>query len=225
MAPGDLVLTPSWTWHDHNSDDDGPMIWFDGLDLPLVRYLDAIFFENYPDELLQPVEGEHNRSQRLYGSSGLRPAVEPADDSLNSPLLVYRWADTEAALSALLNERGGPMVSMTFVNPTNGSAVLPTLNCEMHRLLPGLRTPTTRKTGSSIFVVYEGSGSTVIDGQRFDWTAGDMFVVPSWAAVDHEVQQQTHLFSIDDAPPLKSLGLFRHTELSEAQAVTSVFGD
>ena len=26
MLPGDLVLTPSWEWHDHGNDTDSPMI-------------------------------------------------------------------------------------------------------------------------------------------------------------------------------------------------------
>src|SRR5439155_367119 len=36
MYPGDLVLTPNWSWHDHANDTDAPMIWLDGLDTPLV---------------------------------------------------------------------------------------------------------------------------------------------------------------------------------------------
>src|SRR5207247_2968440 len=41
MYPGDLVLTPNWSWHDHANDTDAPMIWLDGLDTPLVRMLEA----------------------------------------------------------------------------------------------------------------------------------------------------------------------------------------
>jgi hypothetical protein len=29
MLPGDLVLTPSWTWHDHANDSDAPMMWLE----------------------------------------------------------------------------------------------------------------------------------------------------------------------------------------------------
>jgi hypothetical protein len=41
MAPGDLVLTPNWTWHDHANDTEAPMIWLGGLDTRLVRILEA----------------------------------------------------------------------------------------------------------------------------------------------------------------------------------------
>src|SRR5258708_36910598 len=45
MSPGDLVLTPSWYWHDHTNSGGGNMFWFDGLDLPMIEALDAVFFE------------------------------------------------------------------------------------------------------------------------------------------------------------------------------------
>src|SRR5436190_16431814 len=50
MRPGDLVLTPNWAWHDHANDSDKAMIWLDGLDSPLVRMLEAAFYEEYPEE-------------------------------------------------------------------------------------------------------------------------------------------------------------------------------
>ena len=60
----------------------------------------------------------------------------------------------------------------------------------MTRLFPTQRTPTRRKTGSSVYVVFRGSGHSVINGLRFDWGPGDIFVSPSWAAVDHEAVEE-----------------------------------
>lgn len=222
MHPGDLVLTPGWTWHDHNSDSDAPMIWFDGLDLPTVAALDTVFFEPYPVEELQPVEGEHNRSARRYAGAGLVP-LDDRRDRPHSPLLVYRWAETDAALTALLAEQGGPVASLEFVDPTSGRPALPTLGCEMHRLASGAATPPARKTGSSVFVVYRGAGSSVIDGRRFRWSAGDMFVVPSWAAVEHHASEESDLFAVTDAPVLKALQLYFTEQLSAPQQVTGEF--
>ena len=98
IGPGDLVLTPSWYWHDHTNSGDRAMFWFDGLDLPMVEALDAVFYEQY-SEHAQPAAG-HNRSGQAfvgdparYTAPGTHPAAEP------SPLLVYRWADTDAELS------------------------------------------------------------------------------------------------------------------------------
>src|SRR6478736_7813157 len=46
MKPGDFIITPSWTWHDHGNPGDTPVVWLDGLDIPMIRFFDAGFAEN-----------------------------------------------------------------------------------------------------------------------------------------------------------------------------------
>ena len=36
MFDGDLIITPNWTWHNHENDSGSRAIWLDVLDLPLV---------------------------------------------------------------------------------------------------------------------------------------------------------------------------------------------
>ncbi|MGH7276646.1 MAG: cupin domain-containing protein, partial [Candidatus Rokuibacteriota bacterium] len=36
MEPGDLIITPSMRWHDHGHEGSEPVVWLDGLDIPLV---------------------------------------------------------------------------------------------------------------------------------------------------------------------------------------------
>ena len=45
MHEGDLVLTPSMMWHDHEYSGDTPMIWLDVLDISLMKSMHATFFE------------------------------------------------------------------------------------------------------------------------------------------------------------------------------------
>ena len=220
MEPGDLVLTPNWNWHDHNNKGDEPMVWFDGLDLPLVTTLESVFFENHPD-LLQPIRG-HNLSEQGFVGVGLRE-MAVTSPAAHSPLLRYRWAETERSLESLHQARGGSMVSLEFVNPLTGGPVVSTFTCEMHRLYPGERTPTQRKTGSSVYVVLHGTGRSVINGVLFEWGPGDTFVTPSWARVDHEVAEQADLFAISDRPVLQSLHLYREEELAEHQGIDDAF--
>src|SRR6266853_466057 len=54
MRPGDFILTPSWTFHDHGNPGGEPVVWLDGLDIPMVAFFDAGFAERYPQEV-QPV--------------------------------------------------------------------------------------------------------------------------------------------------------------------------
>ena len=219
MEPGDLVLTPNWMWHDHNSSANEPIVWFDGLDLPLATTLDAIFFENHPLKS-QPVD-EHNRSERLVTALGLREL--PTTAQKPARLLRYRRADVDRTLDQLHREKGGSMVSLEYFDPLTGEHVVPTFACEMHRIFPGARTSTRRKVGSTIYVVFSGRGNSIINGQRFDWSAGDTFVTPSWAAVDHEAVEPADLFSVSDRPVLQALGLYRETVVEEGQKATSVF--
>ncbi len=54
MHPGDFILTPSWTYHDHGNPGDTPVVWMDGLDIPIVNMFDSGFAEHHPDTM-QPV--------------------------------------------------------------------------------------------------------------------------------------------------------------------------
>ena len=224
MHPGDLVLTPAWTFHDHVNEGDEPMLWFDGLDLPIIASLDASFFENHPD-LNQPVRG-FDLSEQTYAVGGRLPygaSSTTPSSSAHSPLLVYRWDQSDAMLDRLLASLGGPIASIEFIDPTSGNPALPTMTCALHRVVPGGRSPSRRKSGSSIFVAYRGAGQSVIAGQAFRWSAGDMFVVPSWQPFDHEAEVTSELFEVSDEATLRALRLFRDEVLDEHQDVTSVF--
>jgi gentisate 1,2-dioxygenase len=210
MSPGDLVLTPSWYWHDHTNSSDQNMFWFDGLDLPMIEALDAVFYQPYPE--FAQAAGVHNQSEQAFAADGDRYAESAvsARSPEPSPLLVYRWADTDAELARLAGKRGAAaMVSVEFVNPQTGASVLPTLSCSMHRLESGLQTRPVRKTGNSIFVVFRGTGRSIAGGTRLDWAEGDMFVIPSWTGTHHYSAPGADLFELADTPVLRALGLYR----------------
>jgi gentisate 1,2-dioxygenase len=164
----------------------------------------------------------HNLSEQGFAGVGLREfgARPPIG---HSPLLRYRWSETERTLEALHRAHGGSMVSLEFVNPLTGAPAVSTFACEMHRLYPGTRTATRRKTGSSVYVVFQGSGYSVINGVRFDWAPGDIFVTPSWASVDHQAEEQADLFAVSDQPVLQALYLYREEELAEHQEINGRF--
>lgn len=225
MGPGDLVLTPSWTFHDHNNGGDEPMIWFDGLDMPMVNMLDAPFFELPEAREFQPVVG-HNLSEQRFAAQGASGVVEralPPGEERHSPLLVYRWARTDAELArGLAGSRTG-VASIDFASPLTGRAAVPTIGCHMTRLAAGAHSAPMRKTGSSVYVVWRGEGRSVINGVAMDWHEHDMFVSPSWATVEHEASADADLFSVSDRPALEALHLYREETFAEPQAVSARF--
>jgi len=209
MGPGDLVLTPSWTWHEHHNSGDGPMIWFDGLDLPLLEAIDAVFFERGEDaDVPRDVPARSGSEVEFAGAPGLVP-VEQRPPTRHSPLLAYRWEDTDRALEDLSRARGGAAVALRFSDPTNGADVMPTMRCEMHRVPAGVRTEPVQVVGSSVFVVFRGACSASIGAVRFELTAGDMVAVPSFAPFSFEASESTDLFRVSDAPVIEALGLDR----------------
>lgn len=215
MRRGDLLLTPSWAWHEHHNTADRPMAWLDGLDIPTVSQLDAGFFEFGPDEITDYSTPHRSRAERLWANPGLRPIA--AADQPNSPLSAYRWAHTDAALSAQLElEDEGHEATIEaghagvrFTNPTNGRDALVTLRTEVHRLRPGSRTAERRTVGSAVWQVFAGEGAFVLDGERVEVSTGDLVAVPSWRAVTIEATTQLDAFVFSDAPLYEALNLAR----------------
>lgn len=230
MHPGDLVLTPCWTWHDHASESDRPVIWMDGLDVPLVRHLNAMFFQPY-ERSQYPQTRPVNNSKQLFGAGHLKPTWERLSAS-PSPLLIYSWEQTEMALRGLADREGSPFdgIALEYVNPQTGGPVLPTMACWVQLIQPMTHLRAHRHTGSAVYHVVRGQGYTVINGQRFDWSKGDFLAVPPWAWHEHantSSSEEAILFSIQDTPVFTSLGLYREEALATGdghQQVTGVFG-
>ena len=227
MDRGDLVLTPAWQWHDHGNESREPMIWMDGLDIHIVRDLDAVFVE-HTDVKVQKVSKVSGGSERRFDQAGLKPAWEPPVTGA-SPLLNYKWAKTESALRRLAQAEASPFddVALEYVNPTTGATVLPTLACWIQLIRRGVRTKAHRQTSSSVYHVFEGRGFSVINGRRFDWERGDFFVIPPWGWHEHAAADgEAILFSVHDTPILTPLGLYREEAFPKDgghQEITSVF--
>jgi gentisate 1,2-dioxygenase len=209
---GDLVLTPSWTWHDHEHKGAKPMIWLDVLDISLVRSLHATFFEG-KDEPRQNVNRISDRSYREFGSGLLRP-MHATRTGGPSPVLAYTWTRAEEALRQAGGLDPDPFdgTLLEYQNPLTGGPALPTIGTAIQSLRPSVKGKSHRHTGSAVYYVVRGEGTTVIDGERFDWSKGDFLALPPWAVHAHENRSKTAeaiLFQVNDIPVLKSLGLYR----------------
>ncbi len=229
MAPGDLILTPSWSWHDHGNETKERVVWMDGLDIPLIASLEAMFFQFYKEAQV-PASRPANTSKSLYGEGQLSPTWIK-ENSKTSPLLLYSWEQTAAALESLRNHEGSPFdgIALEYRHPQTGGSVMPTMACRAQLLRPSEHTKAHRHTGSAVYHVVKGEGATIIDGKQFSWGKGDIIALPPWAVHEHvngSAKDDAVLFSIQDAPVLSALGLFYEEEYNEnggRQKVTSTF--
>ena len=209
MHEGDFVITPSWTWHDHGNESDRPMIWLDGLDIPLVKFLDASFAEGYGEDVF-PVSRPVGDSLARYGS-GLLP-VDHEIKALTSPVSNYPYARSREALEQMRRaEEWDPCLGLKlkFVNPATGDYAMPTIAAFMQLLPEGFETESYRSTDATIFSVVEGRGRTVVGDTVLEWGKRDTFVIPSWHPHRHAAIDDAILFSFSDRPVQTKLGLWR----------------
>ena len=209
MHPGDFVITPSWTWHDHGNDSDKPMVWLDGLDIAVVQLFDASFAEHL-DTDEQAVARPEGDSQARYGS-GLLP-VDYAVSSVGSPIFNYRYDKSREALEAMRRTEEWDAchgLKMRYVNPVNGDYAMATMGAFLQLLPKGFESAAHRATDATVFVCVEGEGSSIIGDKTFTWGPRDIFVAPSWHWTRHVASSDAVLFSFSDRPIQEKLGLWR----------------
>lgn len=78
MNRGDVILTPTWNWHDHGKDGSGPMIWLDGLDLPSFIHFPVHFVEHYKETRYPAREAEKGEGEGeiVFAWEGMRRALD-----------------------------------------------------------------------------------------------------------------------------------------------------
>lgn len=212
MSPGDFVVTPNWTWHDHGNTGDGPVVWLDGLDTPFVQFFGAMFRENHPQEA-QPVTRATGAAAARYGAN-LLPVNDAASAAIgaHSPLLRYPYARTREALETLA--RGGDPnpaqgYKLRYANPVTGGHAFPTIAAFMQWLPRGFEGRMLRATDGALVCVVEGSGAVAFDAERFDFEPRDCFVIPPWCAHRFSARTDCVLFSFSDRAAQESLGFWR----------------
>ena len=101
MEPGDMIITPGWTWHEHLHHGTKRMVWLDGLDVPLHVHLGNIRFEPGPKHDVPP-----QLPDAAFLAAGLVPQNVGHTRSF-SPLFRYPWTTAKAALPATPQAKDG----------------------------------------------------------------------------------------------------------------------
>jgi 1-hydroxy-2-naphthoate dioxygenase len=206
MEKGDLVIQPSWGYHNHINETEHDAIWIDCLDSGLMRMLRTMFQEPHPAE-----------DVRLYNS--------PVDTAVRNPgllappgrplkSLVYKWPETRRALGEMLPESENLFDGkcLEYRNPVTGGSTFPTFSCWIQMLDGGKETAEHRHTSNHLCYVVEGRGVTQVTGEELAWEAGDFFVVPNWSWHRHRNSSgnvPAVLFSTTDRPLQEAIGVYR----------------
>jgi gentisate 1,2-dioxygenase len=210
MERGDLIITPPMRWHDHGHEGTEPVVWLDGLDIPLVRNMDASWASRM--QPAAPPTTSTDSSEDELTAAGLVPRRSRYEET-GYPQVRWPWRIARKALAAMAETApAASAVVLRHVNPRTGEWPLRTMGSEVQWLRPGERTPAERRTGSGVFHVVEGRGESLIGDTLVAWEQGDCFVAPPWHWIEHKNAAGAApacLFHLTDEPALTALGLWR----------------
>jgi gentisate 1,2-dioxygenase len=203
MAEGDLVLTPGWTWHEHMHRGTRPIIWLDGLNSPLHRYLGTAAFEPGP---------AHEIPATIPDTAFVVPSILPETGngaSEHSPVFHYSHAVAKAAVAAAPKGRDGAR-RVRYVNPTTGGGAIALLDLQMVELDSDAGTIPFRTTSNAICAVVEGAGESRVGDQQFRWGPKDVFTLPQGNWIVHRaLGGRARLFVYSDKEVFARLGLLK----------------
>lgn len=186
MVPGDVLLTPNWSWHGHGNEAAAPAYWIDFLDTPLIHALEPMFFEPHP-AIYEPIA-------RVTADSPMR----------------FSWEDTLRLLDAAPADSAGRYGTEIEL----GDPAMTTIALHMMRLEADLSTAAHRTTANNIYAVAQGRGVSVIDGERFEWSRGDVIAAPAWRPHWHRAAEDAVLLRVSDEPLLSKLDLLREERVT-----------
>lgn len=225
FGPGDLVLTPHDTWHNHGNKGDDNAINLSVLDLPLAETMNSMYFEHdYTEEeegkrVARKMQSERfppTYSQMVYGHGGLLPRFVSHHRGAGaaSPMYVYRYDMMREALEKFRDWDGDPYEALMieYVDPTNGLPVFKTITFFMQMLRPGERTLPLKQSASLVVSPFEGQGHTIVNDKTIAWDRFDTVAVPggSWCQhVNTSDKDPAILFVASDEPALKALAFYQ----------------
>jgi gentisate 1,2-dioxygenase len=225
FGPGDIVLTPHDTWHNHGNHGDDNAINLSVLDLPLAETMNSMYFEHdYTEEeegkrVARKMQSERfppEYSQMIYGSGGLLPRFVSHQRGAGnaSPMYVYRYDMMRSMLEKFRDWDGDPheAIMIEYVDPTSGQPVYKTITFFMQMLRPGERTLPLKQSASLIVAPFEGRGYTLVGDKRIDWEQFDSVALPGATWYEHvnaSDREPAILFVASDEPALKALAFYQ----------------
>lgn len=182
MAERDMILTPTWCWHEHANPGPQRVIWLDVLDAPLIRQLDVVRFERELKEAPPPQPPDS-----AFAAAGFVPA-DAVPGLGHSPMFRYSWAAARLALAAAPPAPDGARL-LRYTNVATGGAALNLIDCFLAGLAPGRPTRAYRSTSNAVCYVAEGSGASRIGDTRIAWVRNDLFTLPHGHWISHEAAE------------------------------------
>lgn len=135
--------------------------------------------------------------------------VKPKVIKFNIALQLLRLISEEGKI-----EKG--VAKIMFYSPSTGRSrgLTPTMMAGFQYIRQGMATKPHSHNMASIYLVVKGKGYSVIDGEKYEWEEGDIFVVPANAIHSHvnNGDEEVVLFDVTDSGLLENLGILEFRE-------------
>nr|WP_298413911.1 cupin domain-containing protein [uncultured Halomonas sp.] len=209
MERGDLILTPAGKWHEHHHEGEGPIVWLDVLDLPLIYSLEGSWaMEGEPQQDVK----NRDKSFADYSAAGVLPSLNFERVNSNAPMLRYPWSNTRACLTEMAADYAEGLLRVDYVNPETGTSLFPSIGFGAIMLRPGETATLPKRTTACIFHAVEGEGALQVDGgETLTWVEKDTFSAPGYSDItlsNASGGEPAFLITADEAPLHRYLGIF-----------------
>ncbi len=127
----------------------------------------------------------------------LAPALMMTDDEYYPALMpknirpaIWKFRDIEPRIDVLVADplKRADRRFLSLVNgdtPKENPGALPGIFLGIQAFKPGEHILPHRHNSFAIYHIMQGTGYSVLEGQRVDWERGDTFVCPAWAMHEH----------------------------------------
>ncbi len=218
----DVWNTPPWSVYEHVNDTNELQVRLTYSNAPLLEKLNVHIIEEEPEEHPRPeARGPRpDQEEHPYGTFELstdgaflmpyEKLIHP--DVVSMKALHWPWKKVKEELdklTALGSSYTGRRLYLLY-NPATGrtNGTSHTFFATMCLRPANIVDRPHRHTASAINYFFKGSGSSVIEGRRYEWKAGDlMLTAPGWAIHNHSSHDEdVYELTIQDSPLQIAMG-------------------
>lgn len=222
----DVWNVPGWRPVRVESRGIDPAVWLTYSNAPVLEALRVNVSQEPPDDdaIVRP-DLNRPESSAAAGSSGSRQSpfgtftlpgsaaqLMPYERLISPPpvpslALHWPWKLVQGhldELEALGADYVGRRLYLMY-NPATGrtNGTTPSFFATITRRPPGIKDRPHRHVSAAINYFFHGSGFSIVDGQRYEWSAGDlMYTAPGWVFHGHASNEGDHVYelTIQDQP-------------------------
>lgn len=187
--PWDALHLPAWSWHQHgNRDAHAPARYLAFTTAPLMELFNLLAVEELGDAPPPPSARPARPLVEVLAAakqSGPRSSYEveleralAQEEARRGATRITRWKETRL----VLNPKGSK--SAFLIDPSLGYRTTG-ITGVLFQIAPGSRQASHRHGGEAVLYIVEGRGYSIIDGERYDWQAGDGVLVGKWSWHQH----------------------------------------